>query len=248
MYTCIIIDDEEHAIEGLKRYLKAVPMLELIATFSDSLLALTALRQLDRVDLILMDVDMPGISGIELSREIAGKANKLVFTTGHTKYGYDAFKVGADDYLLKPYTLGEFIICIEKLFGSIKNREVDFNEPAFLVKSKEEDNKIVSVRFDAIIAVESKLNYVMLYTADKKVTTYMSLTEMFAILSRVKGFLQFHRSFIIAYDYIQHIDGNTIRMTNGMEITVRDHYKKAFFEFLSHYLIKPARSAKGPIS
>jgi DNA-binding LytR/AlgR family response regulator len=244
MYRCIIIDDEKHSIQGLKKYLEAVPRLELVASFSDALEALAELKKLDPVDLILLDVDMPGISGIELSREIKGKTDKLVFTTGHTKYGYDAFKVGADDYLLKPYTLGEFILCIEKMFGAITNKEIGFNQHAFLVKSKEDNNKIVSIKFDSIIAVESKLNYVTIYTTERKVTTYMSLTEMFVILNQSKGFLQFHRSFIIAYNYIEYINGNTIRMANGVEITVRDHYKKGFSEFVSKYLIKPTRARR----
>jgi len=72
MYRCIIIDDEEHAIQGLKKYLEAVPILELVACFSDAVVALTELKKLDPVNLILLDVDMPGISGIELSREIKG--------------------------------------------------------------------------------------------------------------------------------------------------------------------------------
>jgi len=244
MYKCIIIDDEEHAIDGLKRYIGAVPGIEIVTTFSDTLEALAVIKTIDPVDLILLDVDMPKITGIELSREIRNKTDKLVFTTGHSRYGYEAFKVDADDYLLKPYTLGEFIICMKKLFPIMKSIGTDSSQNAFLVKSKEEQNKIVSIRYDEVIAVESKLNYVAIYTTKRKVTTYMSLTEMFTVLGQKKGFLQFHRSFIISYNYIEYINGNTIRMTNDIEITVRDHYKESFNEFISKYLVKPSRIAK----
>lgn len=244
MHSCIIIDDEEHAIQGLKKYIESVPGLELVASYSDAMEALAELRKMTQVDLILLDIDMPKITGIELSREIRTKTDKLVFTTGHTKYGYEAFKVDANDYLLKPYTLGEFIICIDKLFPNSQKTEANFDQNAFLVKSKEENNKIVSIRYDSVIAVESKLNYITIYTTLRKVTTYMSLTEMFGILNQSKGFLQFHRSFIIAYDYIEYINGNTINMSNGVEITVRDHYKKGFSEFVAKYLIRSSRVGK----
>lgn len=244
MYKCIIIDDEEHAIRGLKGYIDSFPGIEIVATFLDASEALAVVKTIEQVDLILLDVDMPKITGIELSRVIRNKTNKLVFTTGHSKYGYEAFKVGADDYLLKPYTLGEFIICMEKLFPAEKPNNTDSSQASFLVKNKEEQNKIVSIRYDAVIAVESKLNYVTIYTTHDKITTYISLTEMFTILGQKKGFLQFHRSFIIAYDYIRYINGSTIKMKNDIEITVRDHYKESFTKFISEYLVKPSRMLK----
>jgi len=244
MYKCIIIDDEEHSILGLKRYISAVPTLELIDCFTDPQIALSAFKKIDQVDLVLLDVDMPIINGIELSAEIRRKTNKLVFTTGYTKYGYEAFKAGVDDYLLKPYTLGEFIICIDKLFTGYENESRKIDQAGFLVKSKEDNNKIISVKFNSIIAVESKLNYVTIYTTTRKITTYMSLTEMFSILSQAEIFLQFHRSFIVSYDHIEFISGNTIRMSNGIEITVRDYYRKSFSDFVSKYLIKASRVNK----
>jgi DNA-binding LytR/AlgR family response regulator len=244
MYRCVIIDDEPHAIAGLSGYLESVPNLQLVSTFNDSSEALRELQSSPPVDIIFLDVDMPKISGIELSREIRSKTDKLIFTTGHTQYGYEAFKVDADDYLLKPYTLGEFIIAINKLFPEIQKETGEVTQDCFLVKSKEDNNRIVSINYKSVIAVESKLNYVTIYTSSRKVTTYMSLTEMFGILSKRKGFLQFHRSFIIAYDHIDYIDGHAIRMKNGIEVTVREHFKKSFSTFVSSNLIK-ARS-KGP--
>jgi len=244
MYKCIIIDDEEHAIRGLKNYIDSLPTIEVISTFSDALEALAVIKTIERVDLILLDVDMPKITGVELSREIRNKTDKLVFTTGHSKYGYEAFKVGADDYLLKPYTLGEFIICMEKLFPAARTSNADGSQTAFLVKNKEEQNKIISIRYDAVIAVESKLNYITIYTTEHTITTYMSLTQMFTILGQKRGFLQFHRSFIIAFDYIKYINGNTIKMTNDIEITVRDYYKESFTKFISKYLVKSTRIVK----
>jgi len=83
-YKCIIIGDESHAIEGLERYIATLPELEVFKTYHDSVIALREIPKLAKVDLIFLDVDMPTISGLELAKEIRGKTNKLVFTTGHT--------------------------------------------------------------------------------------------------------------------------------------------------------------------
>jgi two-component system, LytTR family, response regulator LytT len=241
-YSCIIIDDEPYAIESLKGYINAYPKLTLIESYTDPLLALSVLTTAEPVDLILLDIDMPKINGIELSREIRNKTDKLVFTTSHTKYGYEAFKTDADDYLLKPYTLGEFIISMNKLFPdkSLTEKQIDKND-FFFVKSKEENLKMIKIRYGDVITIESKLNYVMIHTTHKKVLTYMSLTEIAKLLGGYPGFLQFQRSFIIAQEHIEYINGNSIRMINGIEITVGEYYKKDFNLFVNNKLVKSTK-------
>lgn len=245
MYRCIIIDDEPQAIEGLKKYIELTPNLFMVASYTDPYTALKELEKIDNIDLVLLDIDMPALTGIELSRSIKNKVRHIVFTTGHTKYGYDAYQVEASAYLLKPYTLGEFMITINKLFGYSKNVKTDMERHVFLVKNKDDDNRIVTVKFDEVIAVESKLNYITIYTKDKNVTTYLSLTEMFDILGKREGFMQFHRSFIISYFHIQYIEGNVIKMNNGLKITVREYYKQKFSEFINNNIIKTKSKAAG---
>lgn len=217
MYKCIIIDDEQHAIDGLKKYIDSVPELTLIQSYTDPLKALKSITEGEAVDLILMDVDMPKITGIELSKAIRSKTNKLIFTTAHTKYAYDAFEADADAFLLKPYTLGKFVITINKLFPSENQGDAVLERADFFfVKSKEESPKIIKIKYKDVIAVESKLNYVMIHTAAKNILTYMSLTEMAKILNSNDDFIQLHRSFIVRKDHMESIDGNTIKMINGI--------------------------------
>lgn len=242
MYKCIIIDDEQHAIDGLKKYIDSVPELTLVQSYTDPLKALKSITEGDAVDLILMDVDMPKITGIELSKAIRSKTAKLIFTTAHTKYAYDAFEADADAFLLKPYTLGKFVITINKLFPG--ERQVDSaleKEDFFFVKSKEESPKIIKIKYKDVVAVESKLNYVMIHTPVKNILTYMSLTEMAKILNNNDDFIQLHRSFIVRKDHMESIDGNTIKMINGIQITVGDHYRKDFTDFINLRLIKAGK-------
>lgn len=237
MYKCIVIDDDRHAITSLEKYIEAFPGLELVCSYIDPLVALNEISKKDPVDLILLDIDMPKINGIELSREIRNKTDKLVFTTSHVRYGYDAFKVNADDYLLKPFTQGEFMISISKIFTD----KADSKEEFFFVKNKEDNHKMVNIKFKDVVAVESKLNYIMIHTTTKQVLTYMSLNEIAKLLSRHSDFVQFHRSFIISYPHIDYFDGKGIRMDNGLELTVGQYYRKSYNDFIAKHLIKGER-------
>lgn len=239
MYRCVVIDDEIHAIEGIKKYMESVQELELLRYYTDPLLALKELKAGDPVDLIFMDVDMPKITGIELAQEIRNKTDKLIFTTAHTKYAFEAFEVNADAYLLKPYSLGKFVITINKLFPTTAHNKKDTDKhDFFFVKSKEDNLKIVKVKYDEIIAVESKLNYILIHTTKKNVLTYMSLTEINKTLTDYGGFIQVQRSFIAGVNHIKYIDGNQLEMNNGIAITVGVQYREHFAEFVAQNMFK----------
>lgn len=239
MYRCIIIDDDRHAIISLEKYIDSFPTIELVASYTDPLKALTAIMKSDPVDLILLDIDMPKINGIELSKEIRGKTDKLVFTTGHAKYGYNAFKVHANDYLLKPFSLGEFMISMNKIFpGQTNTAKNDF----FFVKTKD-DHQIVNIKYRDVIAIESKLNYVMIHTTKKSVLTYMSLNEISKLFKVHPEFIQFQRSYIISKKCIKHFDGDGIVMINGTQLKVGKYYRKSFYEFVDNHLLRAERKS-----
>lgn len=241
-YKCIIIDDELFAIQKLENYINLIPNLSLVKYYTDSLEALDELLKMEPVDLILMDIDMPYISGIELSKEVRQKTKKLVITTAHMQYGYDAFEVNADAYLLKPFSLSKFASTVLRLFPD-NNHEHNAEplEDFFFVKNKNEELKIVKVKFCEVVSVESKLNYIMIHTTQKKILTYMALTEISKILMPLNHFVQFQRSFIINKNFIEHIEGNMIKMSTGLSITVGDYYRKNFSTFLAERLIKTGR-------
>jgi DNA-binding LytR/AlgR family response regulator len=240
-YSCIIIDDEAHSIQGLEKYIESIPYLTLIKSYLDPVQALMELSGPDKVDLILMDIDMPMISGIELSKQLREKTNKLIFTTGHTKYGYDAFEVSADAYLLKPYSLTKFVATITKLFPLQNDEPLKLADDYFFVKNTEDNHKLVKVNYQDLIAVESRQNYVMIYAGAQKILTYMSLTEVANILAKFPNFVKYHRSFIINRDHIASVSGNMLRMANGLQVTVGDNFKKEFTVYMDGKLLKAGR-------
>lgn len=245
MYKCVIIDDEAHAIEGLKRYIETIPQLSVVKTYTDSLLALKEITA--DFDIIFLDVDMPKMNGIELAKEIRHKTKKLVFTTAHTRYAFEAFELSASGYLLKPYSLGKFVILFNQLFPeSPSNKDASelpivLKKDFFFVKSKEDNLSIVKIKFADVILVESKLNYVMIYTKAKNVLTHMSLGDIIKVLSNFTGFMQIHRSYVINEDHIDVVDGNYIRMINGVKISVGDSYRKNLNIFVANWTIKAGK-------
>lgn len=238
MFKCIIIDDQVHAAEALGEFVNAVPELKLISIYNDPMIALREIYSSQDVDLILMDIDMPGMSGIELASFVRQRTKKLVFVTAHSSYAYQAFKVNADEFLLKPYSINEFTGIIDKLFGETeKSKLTEDLKTFFFVKSKEEQNRIVKIDFKEVIALESKLNYVVIHTFDKKVTTLIPLSEISKFFFTRGGFVKFQRSFIIALDHIKSIDGMAIYMKGNVNLTVGEFYRKDFRAFLEKNII-----------
>ena len=233
-YDCIIIDDDVYAINGLKKFIDLMPNVTVRESFTDPLTALLELEGSDPIDLLFMDIDMPHITGIELSKTLRKKTKKLIFTTAYTQYGYEAFEVNADAYLLKPYGFNKFASTIAKLLPARQERCNEY----FFVKDKEQQQRLVRINYQDVIAVESKQNYVMIYTARQNVLTYMSLTEISGILSELPGFVKYHRSFIVNSEQISSIAGNTLKMANGLQVTVGESYRKEFVEFLEGKVLK----------
>lgn len=243
---CIIIDDEFHAIESMISYISALPSLELVNTYTDPLLALKEIAEGENVDIIFMDVDMPRITGLELSKAIRHKTDKLIFTTAHTKYAFEAFEVNASAFLHKPFSLLKFIETVSRFFNDIVvtpvmdsiKAEQDF----FFVRNKNDRNNLIKIRYFDIIAIESLLNYVKIYTTLGEIVTYIMMSEIKAVLDNFPIFMQAHRSYIISKNYIEKVDGNTLKMSNGLVISVGINFKEPVMEFIANKTIKSNRN------
>lgn len=241
---CIVIDDEMHAIEGLKSYFTALPQLELVQVYTDSLLALTEIKAGENVDLIFMDVDMPKISGIELSKAIRHKTDKLIFTTAHSKYAFDAYEINANAFLLKPFTLARFVETVTSFFSEIKLPApalIKESEDYFFIRNKNDGNNLIKVRYHEIIAVESLQNYIRIYTTQESVITYMTISEIKVVLKDHPNFMQAHRSFIVSKNHIEKIDGNTLKLSNGLTVNIGSSYKDAVQAYITEKTIKSNR-------
>jgi DNA-binding LytR/AlgR family response regulator len=249
MLNCVIIDDEQFSVEAIKKYIAMVPRLNIVDIYTDPQTALEMVSTDNKIDMLFMDIDMPNLSGLELAQALRSKTHKLIFTTAHSKYAFDAFEAEGDAYLLKPFTFGKFTTTINRLFPTESagkqaeiNREPNKEDNYFLVKNKEEDLRIVKVMYKDVIAFESAHNYIKIHlTSNKILTAYLTIKDVVELLGAREGFYQFHRAFIISTDCISYIDGNTIKMTNSLTFTVGESYREHFITYLSNKLFKTSR-------
>jgi len=245
MLNCIIIDDEQFSVDSILKYIELIPKLNIVSIYNNPLHALENVSMDDKIDLIFMDIDMPFLSGIDLAKALRSKTQKLIFTTSHSKYAFDAYEVEGDAYLLKPFTFVKFSTTIARLFPNEpkpKIVEASSEDDYFMVKNKEEDLRIVRVCYKEVIAFESSHNYVKIHLASNKIlTAYLTIKDILELLGSRNEFKQFHRAFIISTDCINYIEGNTIRMDNNLSFTVGESYRDNFTTYLSNKLLKTAR-------
>lgn len=244
MLKCIIVDDEQFSIDAILKYINLIPDLDVIGIYTDPVNALKTISASEDIDLLFMDVDMPWLSGLELAKALRSKTQKLIFTTAHSKYAFDAFEVEGDAFLLKPFTFGKFSTTINRLFPEKSSAIIStqMENDYFLVKSKEDDLAIVKIKYNDVIAFESLQNYIKIHLQNNKtLIAYLTLKDVLQLLRFRPEFKQFHRAFIISTDCISQIKGNTIQMSNNLTFSVGDIYKDQFANYLEDKLLLTSR-------
>ncbi len=207
---CIIIDDEPIARKGMKRLVDAHPELDLQEMFDNAENATSWLKQ-NTTDLIFLDIEMPGINGIELARRLP-KECMVIFTTAYSEYALDSYEVEAIDYLVKPIKKERFEKAVEraltykKLISSSEEDSVDADMEFIIVKS---ERKYVRIKLDDIIYVEGLKDYVIIHLSDKKVVTRMIVKSMEEMLPK-RQFIRISKSYIVNKDKIEAFDNKDI--------------------------------------
>ncbi|RZK60242.1 MAG: response regulator transcription factor [Pedobacter sp.] len=233
---CIIIDDEQYAIDALVAYVSKMPNLEVFATYVNPLAALTNIKKEDQIDFIFLDIEMPEITGIELAKSLRDKTKFLIFTTAHTGYALDAFDLNASQYLLKPISFAKFATTIDYILKDLTiNKPSTKNELLFI--KADSKNSYHSIDPKEIIYIEAAKNYAIVFTAKEKYITHMGLSHIEAVLD-LNDFIRVNKSNIIAKNAIKKIEGNTIILKNAKTLQIGEVYKSAFQEFLNSSLWK----------
>lgn len=229
--NCIIVDDEPLALDLLETYVRRTPFLRLTARCDNAVEALAALDK-EPVDLAFLDIQMPELNGLELSRLITHRT-KIVFTTAFEQYALEGFRVDAVDYLLKPFNYAEFLRAATKaqhLVELERNQTADACHPdSIFVKS---DYKLVQIELRHILYIEGLKDYVRIQT-DTPQGGILTLMNMKNIEERLPAdtFLRVHRSYIVNINQIKTIERNRI-VFGKVYIPVSDSYKDRFAEML----------------
>lgn len=232
--SCIVVDDEPMALQLIEGYVKKTPFLDLKKKCDSAIDALTFIED-DPVDLIFLDIQMPDLTGIGLSKLIP-KSTRVIFTTAFSEYALEGYKVEALGYLLKPFDYAEFLTASNKArewFALVngKTQETTVKEKEFLfVKS---DYKQLKINLDEVLYFEGLKDYIKIWLKDRPrpILTLMSLKSLQEELPANK-FMRIHRSFMVALQAIDTIERSQI-IIGDKRITVSENYKPDFLAYIS---------------
>ena len=229
LLKAVIVDDEPVARKVIREYLEDIPYLELAGVAENPLKA-DALLNEQQIDLLFLDINMPRLSGIEFLRASTGRANlpMVIITTAYAEYALDGFELEVVDYLVKPFSFERFLKACNRareLYNG-RQRTVPSTPVArapdhFFVKA---DNSLEKIFFEELAYIESRMNYILLHTANRKLIVYLTLKGLLESLPADR-FIQVHKSFVVNKDCIKSIRGNTLSLGNA-EIPVSQHYQE----------------------
>jgi two-component system LytT family response regulator len=205
--SCIITDDEPFARKGLQGYVEKINFFDLKGVCEDAL-QLSDLLQKEPVDLLFLDIQMPHITGLEFLRAIRNPP-KVIFTTAYQQYAIEGFELDVMDYLLKPIPYERFLKAAWKArdYFALK-QQPESTVPYIFVKA---GGKLEKITFNEILFIEGMENYVAIYTDSKKIVTHTTIKSLLEKLP-AKQFIQTHRSYVVAVDKIDTIEGNMLHV------------------------------------
>lgn len=225
--NCIIVDDEPMARKGLRRLVETRPELHLSAMLDSAESAIDWLRE-NEADLVFLDIEMPGLSGMDMAKTLPHDA-MVIFTTAYQEYAAESYEVEAIDYLLKPINPFRFNKAVDRaisLWGqpveSGTDRREEYGDPDFItVKS---DRRYVRVRLDEILYVECLKDYLAIRREGSNIVTRMTIKAMEEMLPRDK-FMRVSRSYIVNRLKVDAFDSNDI-FIGDKEIAIGLSYKE----------------------
>lgn len=237
MTRVVAIDDEPLALQLVKGYVEKTPTLELAGTFDNPVDAVAFIQSAE-VDLVLLDIQMPDLTGTELARVIAG-GPKVIFTTAYEKYALEGFRLDAVDYLLKPFSYAEFLKAVqkaEKLIAAERSQlpALEVNNDFLFIRS---ESRIRRINFSEIHYIEGLKDYVKIWLKDER-KPVLSLSTLKALESRLPGdrFMRVHRSYIVNLETVKVIERGRI-VFGEVRIPVTEQYIDNFRRFLDRNFI-----------
>lgn len=241
--SCIIVDDEPLAVKLLESFVTKTPDLELMASYTDSVEAINAIKE-HKPDLLFLDIQMPDLNGMELAHMIPEKT-RIIFTTAFKEYAFESYEVKALDFLLKPIRYNKFMAAIEKAkewfvrtdqgersqdsTGGTKKEQAPMVNNIFL----KVDGEYRQIAIQEIVYVSGMKDYVMFYLDGqrKPLITHLTMKAVEEMLPQER-FMRVHRSYIVALEKIRKVDRNDC-IYIGEEII---HVTEAFLPQFQNYL------------
>ena len=230
MIKYIIVDDENLAHDIIKGYCDTLPNLSLVQHCYDAIEAMECLRN-QEVDLMFLDLNMPKLKGFEFLKALQNPP-KVIVTTAYQEHALEGFELNILDYLLKPFSFERFVKAINKVevkkeVSALATSNIKKEEDSLFLRSSK---KIVQIRIDDILFIESLRNYISITLKDKEIQVREKISDIINVLPEA-DFIQTHKSFIVAKKHINEIEGNRIYIKDFV-IPIGKTYKMNLKKFI----------------
>lgn len=259
-YAVLIVDDEHLARTLLEDYVSKLPMLKLVGSYANAMSAM-AVMQREKIDILLTDIEMPEMTGVEFVENLPYKPS-TIFTTAYSQYALEGYDLGVVDYLLKPIPFNRFVKAINKaierlkLLRTVQTPSQSQSQTESGIQSESEsyprlkpesqlsslekrsdymvikaDRKLYRVKFDDILYVVGQQEYVTFHTQQRNITALYSLKDLMEELPKGR-FLRIHRSFIVSLNHVEMADAANVTVA-GAELPVGPSYRDSVLKVLS---------------
>ncbi|MBD1364259.1 response regulator transcription factor [Mucilaginibacter sp. ZT4R22] len=226
--TIVVVDDEPLAREVLEAFLKKITGIQSVYLFPNARAALNHLEK-QAADLLLLDIEMPEMTGIEFLKQLPDPP-LTIFTTAYRNYAFDGYELGVIDFLLKPIGFDRFALAISKAreFLALKEQQShmedgpgdDYNEFVFVKSGVQR----IKLHFAEVTHIQGLKDYAIIYTSDKKILLKGSVKAMLDIFPTDR-FIRVHKSFIVNLQKVTQLERNHI-LLKGHQIPVGRNFKE----------------------
>jgi DNA-binding LytR/AlgR family response regulator len=227
LIRCIIVEDEPLARERLAEYIGRLPTLALVGNFDSAVEALTFLGN-NQVDLVLLDIQLGGLSGIELL-ETSAVTSQVIMTTAHQEHAPRAFDLKVTDYLLKPFTFARFVQAVDRVRTFLERAEAPGERKFIFVKT---EFRLERVQLTDVLYIEGKGDYRQIHTTTKRIMTLETFGELERriapdLICRV------HKSYMVSIGRIESIERDRIGIGKAL-IPISETYRDRFYKLIGH--------------
>ena len=231
----LIVDDEHHARKLLADYVLKVPFLNLVKTCMNVFEAIEVMQK-EPIDLLILDIQMPDMTGMEFARSL-NKKPIIIFSTAYSEYAIESFELDVADYLLKPVEFPRFLQAAYKARGRYEVKQL--TKETIPVQKAAIDNfitvkdgtKIHKIDYSDLLYIEGQREYVTFHTTQKKITALYVMKNLEDILPK-DCFMRVHKSYIVAVKFIEMIEGNMLKVS-GETVPIGGSYKNELLDRLS---------------
>lgn len=228
---CVITDDEPVARKGLQSYVERVDFLELTGVCEDAIQLNTLLKS-QQPDLLLLDIEMPYLSGLDLLATLANPP-KVIITSAYEQYALKGYEFNVSDYLLKPISFERFLKAVNKVYDAVQKEKGTIETDKHIFVKYE--RQIKKIYLKEILFVEGEENYVYIYTLSGKVMVRSTMKHILESLPE-SNFLQIHKSYVVNIAHISNVEGNMLGIGEYKVPIARNYREEVFNKIMKNML------------